>query len=282
MTKNTQGIYWALLSTLLFAIVATMAKVAVEQYHVLQILFFRQLIVFLSTLPTIKKSFPKSLKTKYPKIHMARILGAFIALSCGIWAIEVLPLTIAITLGFTEVFFATFLAFIFLSEALEKTKVTMTILGFIGVIIVMRPRIDGVINIYSLIPILAALGASIAFICVKKLSQTESTATLLVYQSVFIGIAAALPLFYLWKTPSLQDLIFLLIMGLIATIANWIAVKALRLTQASIIGNIKYIQLVYVAILGYIFFDEVPNIYTIIGASIIIFSALYMLNIKNR
>ncbi|MCP4378195.1 MAG: EamA family transporter, partial [bacterium] len=66
---NLKGVLWALLATALFAIVAAMAKVAVNEYHVLQILFFRQIVVFLSCLPTIAKSFPGSLKTRHPKMH---------------------------------------------------------------------------------------------------------------------------------------------------------------------------------------------------------------------
>ncbi len=278
MSNNTQGILWALLSTALFAMVAAMAKVAVVEYHVLQILFFRQVVVFLSTLPSIKRSFPHSLKTNYPKIHMARLIGAFVALSCSIWAVEVLPLTTAITLGFAEVFFATILAFVFLNERVNIHRIVAVILGFIGVIFVMRPGLDGLFNIYALIPIASAMGASVTFISVRKLSQTESTATLLAYQSIFVGLFAAIPLFWLWKTPSLQDLVFLIVMGVLATIANWIAVKALRLAQASVIGSIKYTQLFYAAIIGVVIFDEIPDSYTIVGATIIIGSALYLLH----
>ena len=68
MSENIQGVLWALLATGLFAIVAAMAKVAVNEYHVLQILFFRQVAVFLSSLPSIAKSFPQSLKTEHPAI----------------------------------------------------------------------------------------------------------------------------------------------------------------------------------------------------------------------
>jgi len=275
-THNFQGIAWALLATGLFAVVAAMAKVAVEHYHVLQILFFRQVVVFLSALPAISTAFPGSLKTDFPKIHALRLFGAFIALSCGIWAVAELPLTTAITLGFAQVFFVALLATSFLSEKIGSHRSAAVVIGFIGVVIVMRPGVDGIFNVHSLIPIAAALGAAIAIVSVRKLSQTESTATILVYQAVFVGVLAAIPLYWLWVTPDAKGLVLLSTMGILACIGQWVGVKALRLGEASVVGNIEYVKLIYAAILGYIFFNEIPDQYTIIGALVILVSSLYL------
>jgi drug/metabolite transporter (DMT)-like permease len=276
ISDNIRGILWAILATALFAIVAAMAKVAVNEYHVLQILFFRQVIVFLSCLPSIAMSFPASLKTQHPKMHAARLIGAFVALSCSIWAVAVLPLTTAITLGFAQVFFVALLALSFLNEAVGKHRIVAVIVGFIGVVTVMRPGVEGIVDVHALIPIFGALGAGVAVISVRKLSQTESTATLLVYQALFVGALAGVPLFWLWIPPDLTGTLFLLAMGILATVGQWVGIKALRLGEASVVGNIQYMQLIYAAILGYFLFNEIPDIYTIVGASIIIGSSIYI------
>ncbi len=278
LANNIQGVLWALLATGLFAIVAAMAKVAVTEYHVLQILFFRQIVVFLSSLPSIANSFPQSLKTKHPEMHVVRLLGAFVALSTSIWAVAVLPLTTAITLAFAQVFVVALLAMWFLKEPVGLYRIGAVIVGFIGVVVVMRPGVDGLINIYALIPLAGAVGAAFAVISVRKLSQTESTATLLVYQAVFVGILSGIPLLWLWVTPDLPGLLFLLAMGVLATIGQWVGVKALRLGEASVIGNIQYTQLIYATVLGYALFDEIPDAYTLIGAAIIIGSALFIIH----
>ena len=278
LPENVRGVLWALLATGVFATVAAMAKVAVTEFHVLQILFFRQVIVFLSSLPSIAKSFPNSLKTRHPGIHAMRLLGAFVALSASIWAVAVLPLTTAITLAFAQVFFVALLAAWFLDESVGLHRIGAVIAGFVGVVVVMRPGVDGLINLYALIPLAGALGASIAVISVRRLSQTESTATLLVYQALFVGLLAGIPLFWVWVTPDLTGLIVLLTMGLLATIGQWAGVKALRLGEASVIGNIQYTQLIYAAILGYAVFGEVPDAYTLVGAAIIVASALYIVH----
>lgn len=278
MSDNAKGICWALVATALFAITAAMAKVAVDEYHVLQILFFRQLVVFASSVPAIAKSFPESLKTQYPAQHVMRLLGAFVALACGIWAVALLPLTSAITLGFAQVFFVALLAALILKESVGRHRILAVIGGFAGVVVVMRPGVDGLIDVGTLIPLAGAVGAAVAVISVRKLSQTESTATLLVYQSVFVGILAGIPLFWLWVTPDLSDTMFLLAMGAIAAGGQWLGVRALRLGEASVIGNIQYMQLIYAALLGFFVFAEIPDRYTIIGAGIIVASALYLLH----
>jgi len=278
VADNIQGVLWALLATGLFALVGAMAKVAVTEYHVLQILFFRQIVVFLSALPSISKSFPQSLKTKHPGIHAVRLIGAFVALSTSIWAVSVLPLTTAITLAFAQVFFVAILAMWFLKEHVGLYRIGAVIVGFIGVVVVMRPGVGGFINLNALIPLVGAVGAAFAVISVRRLSQTESTATLLVYQAIFVGMLAGVPLFWLWVTPDFFGFMFLLSMGVLATIGQWVGVKALRLGEASVIGNIQYTQLIYAAVLGYALFGEIPDAYTVIGATIIISSALFMIN----
>lgn len=277
ISDNFRGALWALLSTALFSVAAAMAKIAVEDYHVLQILFFRQIVVFTSSIPSIAKSYPQGLRTKNPKIQAIRLLGAFVALSCGLWAVAVLPLTTAITLGFAQVFFIALLAFKVLNEPIGQHRLVAIIIGFIGVVVVMRPGVEGFIDIHALIPIAAALGAAVAIILVRRLSQTESTATLLIYQAVFVGVLAAIPLFWLWVTPDIPGLILLFATGLVATTGQWVGIKALRLGEASVIGNIQYAQLIYAAILGYFLFSEIPDRYTVTGAIIIIGSSAYLL-----
>ncbi len=277
-TNNTLAITWALIATALFAIAAVMAKVGVKQYPLLQILFFRQLVVLLSVLPVIASSFPRSLETAHPKIHVVRLVGSFIALSCGIWAVSVLPLTTAITLGFTSVFFIALLAMVFLKEAVSVNRFAAILVGFIGVVVVMRPGADDFASFYAFIPILGALGAAVAIVSVRKLSQQESTATLLAYQAVFVGVLAGIPLLWLWKAPDVFGVFFLLAMGAAAAGGQWFGVKALRLGEASLVGNIQYVQLIYAALFGFVIFGEVPTLHTLIGGAIIIGSSVYLLH----
>ena len=273
---NVAGILWALLSGVLFTLAGALAKIAVIDYHVLQIIFFRQIVVLLSSLPIIARSFPASLSTKYPKLHVLRLAGAFTALTCGVWAFAVLPLTTAVTIGFSKIFFVALIASFFLGELVGRQRIIAIVMGFMGVVIVMRPGVENIIDIDTLIPLLSAVGAAVAATCVRRLSQTESTATLLAYQSIFGGVLAALPLYWFWVTPDFRGLLLLLGMGFVATLGQWVGVKSLRLGEASVVGSAEYLQLIYAAIFGFILFSEAPDQYTLMGAAIIVGAALYM------
>ncbi|MBL4727695.1 MAG: DMT family transporter [Rhizobiaceae bacterium] len=282
MSKNLQGILWALTTTALFSIAAAMAKISVADFHVLQILFIRQLIVFLSVLPSVAKDFPKNLKTNYPLAHMFRLIGAFIALSTGIWAVSVLPLTTATTLAFSQIFFVTLLAMKFLKEPIGLQRISAVIIGFIGVLIVLRPSFNGIADTNSFIPIIGAMGAAVAITCVRKLSQTDTTATLLSYQAIFVGLLSGIPMIWLWVTPNWPDFLFMVAIGIVATAAQWTGIKALREGEANVVSSIGYIQLIYASLLGYLLFSEIPDTFTLIGASLIIASAIYTIRREAR
>ena len=275
---NVRGILWAFVATGLFALVAAMAKIAVAEYHVLQILFFRQIVVFLSSLPSIASHFPESLRTRHIGLHGVRLIGAFVALSCGIWSVAVLPLTTAITLAFAQVFFVVLLAGRFLGETVGPFRLATVLAGFVGVVVVLQPGTDGFVSFHALIPLAGAFGAALAVIAVRELSQTESTATLLVYQSVFVGVLAGVPMLWLWETPDLAGFSLLASMGVLSAFGQWAGIRALRYAEASVIGGIQYTQVVYAAFLGYAIFGEVPARTTLIGAATIIAAALFILH----
>ncbi len=277
LSDNVRGSLWFLLATGLFAVAFAMAKEASVQFHVLQILFFRQLVIFVSTLPTMVRHFPQALKTERPGLHAIRLVGAFVALSSGIWAVSVLPLTTAITLTFAQVFFVTLLSALVLGEPVDRVRIGAVIGGFIGVLVVMRPGVAGFLDWFALVPLVGAFGAAVAVISVRQLSQSDRIATLLIYQAWFVGLVAGIALLWLWVTPDLEWLFYLLIMGVIATAAQWAGVRGLRMGEASVIGAMQYSQLIYAAALGYLMFGEVPDRYTLGGAVIIITSALVMM-----
>lgn len=278
METSSRAILFAIAAGLLFAIAAAMAKSALETFHVFQILFFRQLMVFVSALPAIHRSFPGSIKTSRPGLHLLRLAGAFTALSCGIWAVGLLPLVTATTLSFAQVFFVAILAFLFLGEPVGPHRVLAIIGGFLGVLVVMQPDAAGFFDLAILVPLVGALGAAIAITCVRRLTATESTATLLIYQSAVVGLLAALPLIFFWVTPDLSGLLFLIAIGIVSAIAQWMGVHALRLAEASLVGSLEYLRLIYASLIGYILFFEVPDRPTMLGAAIIIAAALYLIH----
>jgi drug/metabolite transporter (DMT)-like permease len=282
MTDNSKGILWAFVAVALVSGFAAMAKTASSDYHFLQILFFRQTIVFFSSLPAIISSFPHSLKVQSPALHALRLVAAFTALVFSIWALALLPLTTAVTLAFARVFFVALLASWFLHETVGLHRFGAIIVGFVGVIIVMGPTLDGIGNFHTLVPIIGAFGAGVATVIVRKLSQTDSTATLLVYQSIFVLVLTAVPLWWVWITPDWPDFLFLITMGLLATLGQWVGIRSLRLAEASVVTGIQYVGLIYAALFGFFLFDEIPDAETILGASVILTASAYIIHREAR
>ena len=273
MTSNQKAVLLALCSTALMTATASLAKLAAHDYHVLQILFFRQIVILLSTLPLLVKDFPNALKTSHPGLHSLRLSGAFAALSLGILAVSGLPLTTSTTLGFANIFFVSLLAHQFLGERLGPFRLVAIVSGFIGVFIAIKPSPESFLDGFSLIALAAAFGASLAALSVRKLSQTESTTTLLSYQALFIGLLSGIPMIWLWRQPDLTDLILLLGMGCLSAAGNWIGIRALRLGEAGLVKSVDYISLIYAALFGYFIFGEYPDSSTLLGAGIIILAA---------
>ncbi|MTJ82365.1 MAG: DMT family transporter [Telmatospirillum sp.] len=277
MSNSLKGALWALLATMLYAVIAAMGKVFVRDYHFLEVLLFRQIVVFLTAVPTLVSHFPDSFRTRRPVLHGLRLLGAFINLAAGVWAVALLPLATVVTLGFAQVFFVALLAVFFLGETVDRRRLLAIGTGFLGVVIVLRPGLNGLLNVSALIPVLGAFGGAIAVTSVRRLSQTESTATLLAYLSTCVGLLCAVPMIWLWKTPPLADILSMSLMGLLAAIAQWAGIRALRLCEASIVGTVDYMKLLCAELLGYVFFQEMSDRYVIMGGAVIVIASAYML-----
>lgn len=275
MSSNFVGALWALLATLMFAMAAAMVKKIGNEYHVIEILVVRQSVLLLVVLPSIIGNFPEILKTKRPGVHATRLTGASIALVAGFAAVTVLPLTTAVVLGFSQVFMVSLLAIFLLGEKFGLQRVFAILIGFVGVLVVIRPGTDGFANIHSLLPILGAFGAALAIVSVRRLTRTESTATLLAYQAIFVGLIAAIPLYWVWKTPDLYGLMMMIGIGFISSIGQWVGVQALRAAEASVVASMEYMKLIHATIIGYLLFSEWPDIYTFLGAAIIISAAIF-------
>lgn len=282
MSKNFEGALWALLTTAMFAIAIAMSKMAANDYHVLQILFFRQSVILISVLPVIIRTFPSSLMTRHPVQHLIRLTGAFASLSIALFAVTELPLTTVTVLMFSTTFFVSILAALILKEKIGLARIFSVVAGFVGVVIVVRPSFDSFSDLISLAVLCGAFGAACAIICVRRLTQVEPTTTLLVYQALFIGVIAGVPMFWIWQTPDFEGLMYLLAIGAVSTVAQWTGIHALKLGEASVVSSLRYTEIVYASVLGFWLFSEVPDTYTIGGAIIIIGSALFIIHRESR
>ncbi len=275
-----RGIFLALISTALFVVVGVLVRMLSERIDVFQILLFRQLVFVALLIPAIVVSVDTLLKPRLVHLHLLRIAGAFSALCLGFITVSNIPLADATALGFTQVLFVAIISRIFLSETVGTGRLITILVGFGGVMLVVQPAFDDASILYTLAGLGGALGAAIAVVCVRRVAQTESRVVLLTYQAVFVCLIALIPSLFVWQRPTLDELILLISVGVISSVAQWIGVTAYKLSEANLVANVEYAKIIYSLLFGYWLFAEIPDCVALAGVVIIIVSALLPLTLR--
>ncbi|WP_289035935.1 DMT family transporter [uncultured Roseibium sp.] len=275
LPTNTIGALWILQAAFLFTIMSTLIKLAGSDLSVFQILAVRQAVMVLIVAPRIIRGLPTSLATKRPDLQVARIVFATTAMLCGFTAIIELPLADVTALSFSKTFFLTIFAIFFLGETVGIHRWGATIVGFLGVLLMLRPEGDGFIDPFALLAIIGAACAGLVMVILRILTKTDSPTTILTYQAVFVGLIMAGPAIYTWKAPSLEEWGLLVMIGVVSWAAQMSNIKAFRAGEATAIASLDYTRLLYATIIGALVFSQWPSVETLIGAGIIIAASMY-------
>ena len=271
---TAKGIFLALFSTALFTSVAALVRQLSDDYDAFQILFFRQLVFVLLLVPAMRNNMKVLLKPNKVRLHILRILGAFTALYLGFVTVSNIAFADATALGFLQVIFVALIARLALKEEVTMRRCLTITIGFTGVMLVVQPSFTGNEFVYVMTGVAAAFGAAIAVICVRAVAQTEPKITLLAYQAACVGLIALIPAIYQWQTPTIEDLLWLLSIGVISSIAQYVGISAYKWAEANIIANVEYVKIIYSVLIGWILFSELPNMWALVGVLTILASAL--------
>ena len=275
LPSNTVGALWILLAAFLFSIMVTLIKLAGENISVFQILLVRQLVMVLIVAPTILKGLPGSLATVRPGLHAARVLLATTAMLTGFTAVIELPLADATAISFSKTFFLTIFAIIFLSETVGVHRWGATIVGFLGVFLMLQPDGEGFVDPYALMAVISSAAAGMVMITLRILTRTDPPITVLTYQAVFVGLIMLVPAVLTWQEPTATQWLILVAVGIVSWAAQMCNIRAFRAGEATAIASLDYTRLLYATIFGAVIFSQWPKIETLIGAGIIIAASIY-------
>lgn len=278
LSNNTRGICWALLATFLMAVMSTIIKLLGDHLHVTQILMIRQFFMLVISAPILIKGFPGSLRTQAPMLHVGRVLLASTAMYFGFTAVINLPLAESTVIGFARTFFITIFAVFFLKEVIGIHRITATLIGLLGVLIIVQPGNGSEMSIYSLMAILGSACAALVGIILRKVSQIDKPITILSFQATFVGLIMAPFGIYNWVALDLTDSILLLCLAGVSWGAQMSNIQALKFGEASAIAPFDYIRLVYAALISVVIFGVWPLWTTYLGGGIIVAAALYTLH----
>ena len=271
-----QGPLFMVAATLGFSGMNLLIREASSELEPLQIVFFRNFFAAVALAPWILKAgIRRSLRTDHPRLHLLRAFVGIAAMVCWFYSIAELPLAEATALNFTVPLFATIGAALILGEVVRARRWTATIVGFLGVLIILQPGFK-TIQAIMFLPVVAALFMACATLTVKRLSDTDSPMTIVLYFNLLLTAVSLPPALYVWRWPSAELWLMLLALGALGSISQiWIA-EAYRRADASAVMPFDYARLPFIALLAYLAYGEVPGVWTSVGGAVIAGSAIYI------
>lgn len=270
-----QATVFALIGTVMAAMSSVLVRLVTAEIDPLQAVFFRNFFGLIMIAPFALRSGVMQLKTHRLPMFGLRALLSMGAMSCWFSALAYLPLAEATTLNFTVPLFGTFLAAIFLRETIRKYRIAALLAGFIGVLIIIRPGSE-TMQLASLLPIAAALCMASAGLTIKSLSKTENSTTIVLYMMLLMTPMTLIPALFVWQTPDLPTLGLLVGVAVFANITQICNTNAFRLYDYSFVVGFNYLRLPIVVGIAFVLFGEVPEIWLLPGAGLIIGSALFI------
>ena len=271
-SKNQLGFFYMFISVCAFSLMDVIVKWS-DDYPVGQVLFFRGfcgIIPILFLIP--KERFFDFYKTERPALHIKRCLAGLIAIVSIFVALRNLPLATVVSISFASPIFTTIFSIFLLKEKVGFYRWLAVFVGFIGIIIISEPGFSS-LNIYYIYPIIFCLGLSYVAIAIRKLSSTEPVWLISFFFSFSILIFSFFSLYQQWIMPSFIDLILLSSIGILGGIANLWLSQSYKYSEVSLVSPLKYLALVFAIIFGYLVWDEIPTIKTLMGALLVILSS---------
>jgi len=270
-----KGIALILASTVFLGTSDVTAKYLSATLPSIEIAWIRFLTFALIMSPAMLPGSPVyALQTERPGLQVMRgiaLLGSSLFFISGL---RFLPIAEASATGFVSPLFVTALSIVFLGESVGVRRWLATAIGLIGVLIILRPGTSE-FHPAAFFPIISALAWAATLIMTRMMSGRELAITTMTYSSIVgVGILSVLVPF-VWVAPSWHDILFGIFIGIASTAGQWIVVLAFRYADASVLAPFSYTQLLWVSILGFLIFGEIPDIWTVIGAAFIVASGLY-------
>ncbi|WP_245620147.1 DMT family transporter [Phenylobacterium immobile] len=278
LPPNARGALWMVASAGCYSTMTSLVKYLGEDYPAPLQIFYRQLASFLVLLPLILKHRGAIYATTKPWALSGRALSQTVGLILAFYSFQHMPLADANALSFTRTLWIVPLAAFVLREKIGPLRLGAALVGFCGVMVMIRPGASG--DFAMGWPAVAALSSAflLAFTVTgtKFVSRDHSPNTLLVW-SVTLGLFLGLPgAFMTWVWPAPLDLALLFTMGAVATLNQYCFINGMKAGDAAAMAPIDYLRLVFAAAIGFFVFHEIPSIWTIAGAAIVVASTLFI------
>jgi len=250
-------------------------KLLSEDLHPIIICFYRCLMGLIIITPFVARNNFQALKTNNMRLQIFRALINIISMICWFSAIGMMHFEKATALGFTTPLFTTILAVLVLGEVIRFHRTAALLLGFIGILIIIRPGYVP-FEFGTILMLIASFSFSFVLIFVKKLSASDTSLTIIFYHLLYMTpVFFVLSLFY-WQTVTLDQVIIFSMMGASGLLSHWCLAQAFKLSDTTFVMPLQFTKLIWASLIGLFIFAEQPDIWTWVGGIIIFISVVYI------
>jgi len=271
----TRAALWIILAGFCATLMNVVIREAAHELHPFEITFFRCLFGFAVMVPWIAKVGPAALRTRKIGFYTLRGAVALISMLTWFYGITLVPLAMATALNFTAPLFSTLGAALILGETVRMRRWVAIAVGFVGVLIVLRPGTE-TLDLYAFLIIISAFTSGMGVVTVKFLVRTDSPNAIVTYLMLYLMPLSLVPALFVWQWPSPAALAWLIVLGGLGTTSHLAVVRGYSAVDASACAPFEFLRLPFAAFLGYAIFAEVTDLWTWIGALIIAVSSIYV------
>ncbi|HWT07901.1 MAG TPA: DMT family transporter [Roseomonas sp.] len=282
-----RGALMMLGATALFTVMSAIIKGVSDNIHFIETMFFRSAFALPVMLVIAARGRNWGLlRTKRPGAHVVRAWTGTMAQGCSFFALTVLPLAEQTSLTYTTPLFVTILSIPFLGEKVGIHRWSAVLLGFAGILVIALGdgafqgggMPGGIVAIGMAVAVMQGMWSAVTTLLVRSLSATESSATIVLWQSLLMTLFTLVALPFFWTTPSITEFLLLVLIGLIGGVAQIMLTEAYASAQVSALGPYSYTSILWSVALGWVVFSDTPSWSTLAGAVLIIASGLYILH----
>ncbi|KIJ89062.1 DMT family transporter [Rickettsia asembonensis] len=270
------GIGWFLLSLVSSSANDVMSKYLGTRLHSFEVAFFRFFFSSIVLLPFVFYYGKNTLKTSHPFVHILRGLLLFFGMTSWTYGLTIALVTTATVVSFSIPLFTLILAIFFLNENIIWQRWVVTVVGFIGLVVTLKPHAED-FNPEILYFVLAAISFAMLDIINKKFVIKESMISMLFYSAIVTTVVSLPVASQYWLTPSGFELALLFVLGSSGSLILLFLLKAFSMVDATATAPYRYLELVISAIAAYFIFSEFPDKSTLHGAVIIIPATLFII-----
>jgi len=265
----------AIAGTLTAALMSACVKFLSNDLNTFTTCFYRCLLGLILILPFVAKNKFQALKSNNIKLQFSRSMVNVISMICWFSALGMMQLEKATALGFTTPLFTTILAVFFLGEIIRIHRTAALALGFVGILVIIRP---GYIPFEygTLLMLIASLSFSFVLIFVKQLSNIDSNLTIIFYHLLFMTPVFFIVSLFFWEPITVNQLLIFIIMGIAGLLSHWCMTQSLKMSDTTFVMPLQFTKLIWVSLIGLFIFSEIPDLWTWIGGIIIFISVVYI------